>query len=170
MPCPLPRRTEPVRLSVASRLVRPAPYLRRVGVRDFPCDACSGLLRVTACGLARPAFPGLCHQASARTGHPIELLVSFPAYRQLHRWAPPSHRVSAPKRRTEKCGLRPYYQAVPRWTFSRTSVREFLDIVPSGKQVTGINVYRIAGGKVEEDWVNWDALGWMQRSGRFPQL
>ena len=66
MPCPLPRRTEPVRLSVASRLVRPSPYLRRVGVRDFPCEACSGLLRVTACRLARPAFPGLCHQASAR--------------------------------------------------------------------------------------------------------
>ena len=66
MPCPLPRRTEPVRLSVASRLVRPSPYLRRVGVRDFPFEACSGLLRVTACQLARPAFPGLCHEASAR--------------------------------------------------------------------------------------------------------
>ena len=46
-------------MSVASRSVRPSPYLRRVGVRDFP----------------------------------------------LHRWAPSSHRVSAPKRRTEKCGL-----------------------------------------------------------------
>ena len=66
MPCPLPRRTEPVPVSVASRLVRPSPYLRRVGVRDFPFEACSGLLRVTACQLARPAFSGLCHEASAR--------------------------------------------------------------------------------------------------------
>ena len=32
-------------------------------------------------------------------------LVSFHADRQLHRWAPSSHRVSAPKRRTEKCRL-----------------------------------------------------------------
>ena len=66
MPCPLPRRTEPGPMSVASRLVRPSPYLRPVGVRDFPFEACSGLLRVTACRLARPALPGLCHQASAR--------------------------------------------------------------------------------------------------------
>ena len=66
MPCPLPRRTEPVRMSVASRLVLPSPYLRRVGVHDFTFEACSGLLRVTACQLARPAFSGLCHEASAR--------------------------------------------------------------------------------------------------------
>ena len=37
--------------------------------------------------------------------YPAKPLVSFHAYRQLHRWAPSSHRVSAPKRRTEKCGL-----------------------------------------------------------------
>ncbi len=66
LPCPLPRRTEPVRMSVASRLVLPSPYLRRVGVHDFTFEACSGLLRVTACQLARPAFSGLRHEASAR--------------------------------------------------------------------------------------------------------
>ena len=66
MPCPLPRRTEPLQVSVASRLVRPSPYLRRVGVHDFTFEACSGLLRVTACQLARPAFSGLRHEASAR--------------------------------------------------------------------------------------------------------
>ena len=32
-------------------------------------------------------------------------LPSFHAYRQLHAWAPSLHRVSAPKRRTEECGL-----------------------------------------------------------------
>ena len=66
MPCPLPRRTAAVQVSVASRLVRPSPYLRRVGVHDFPFEACSGLLLVTACQLARPAFSGLCHEAAAR--------------------------------------------------------------------------------------------------------
>ena len=61
---------------------------------------------------------------------------------------------------------------VLRWTFSGTPVREFLGIVPSGKQVTvtGINVYRIAGGKVVEDLVNWGASGWMRQVGALPQL
>src|SRR3954447_103019 len=35
MPCPLPRRTRRVRLSVASPSARPSPFPRRVGVRDF---------------------------------------------------------------------------------------------------------------------------------------
>src|SRR3954447_21322945 len=35
MPCPLPRRTRRVRVSVASPSARPSPNLRRVGVRDF---------------------------------------------------------------------------------------------------------------------------------------
>ena len=45
---PLPRRTQPVHASVASRLLRPSPFLRRVGVRNFTFEACSGILRVTA--------------------------------------------------------------------------------------------------------------------------
>ncbi len=48
MPRPLPRRTQPVHASVASRLLRPSPFLRRVGVRNFTFEACSGILRVTA--------------------------------------------------------------------------------------------------------------------------
>ena len=31
-----------------------------------------------------PSFPGLCHQASTKPHCPATLLVSFPAYRQLH--------------------------------------------------------------------------------------
>ena len=54
MPCPLPRWTEPVRLSVSSRLVQPSPQHRRVGVHEFTFEACSGFTRVTACGVARP--------------------------------------------------------------------------------------------------------------------
>src|SRR5215217_9706096 len=53
MPCPLPRRTRQVRVSVASPSARPSPFLRRVGVRDFTCEACSGFTHVTACRIAR---------------------------------------------------------------------------------------------------------------------
>src|SRR3954453_8856239 len=53
MPCPLPRRTRQVRVSVASPSARPSPKLRRVGVRDFTCEACSGFTHVTACRIAR---------------------------------------------------------------------------------------------------------------------
>ena len=111
MPCPRPRRTEPLQVSVASRLVRPSPYLRRAGVRDFALDTGGrGLLRLTArYGLpARlPSFPWALSRGFRPADYPTKPLVSFHAYRQLHGWAPSSHRVSAPKRRTEKCGLAP---------------------------------------------------------------
>ena len=78
-------------------------------------EACSGLLRVTACRLARPAFPGLCHPAPAK---PItwprcssaSLLTELTD--NYIRWAPSSHKVSAPKRRTEKGGLANGFQPV----------------------------------------------------------
>ena len=66
MPCSLPRWTEPVRVSVASRLVLPSPFPRRVGVHDFAFEACSSFTRVTACRVARPPYSGLCHEASTR--------------------------------------------------------------------------------------------------------
>src|SRR4051794_24764151 len=53
MPCPLPRRTRQVRVSVASPSARPSPKFRRVGVRDFTCEACSGFTHVTACRIAQ---------------------------------------------------------------------------------------------------------------------
>ena len=45
---------EPVRVSVASRSVRPSPFLRRIGIHDFTFEACSGFTRVTAYRVARP--------------------------------------------------------------------------------------------------------------------
>ena len=41
-------------LSVASPSARPSPYLRRVGIRDFTFEACSGFTRVTARRVAQP--------------------------------------------------------------------------------------------------------------------
>ena len=54
-----------------------------------------------------PSFPWTLSPGFRETDYPATLLVSCPAYRQLHRWDPSSHRVSAPKRRTEKGGLFP---------------------------------------------------------------
>ena len=66
MPCSLPRWTKPLLVSVASRLVLPSPFPRRVGVHDFAFEACSSFTRVTACRVARPPYSGLCHEASTR--------------------------------------------------------------------------------------------------------
>jgi len=43
-----------VRVSVASLSVRPSPNLRRVGVRNFTFEACSGFTHVTARWIAQP--------------------------------------------------------------------------------------------------------------------
>jgi len=104
MPCPLPRRSEPLQVPVASRFVRPSLYLRRAGVGDFPFEACSGLLRVMACRLPRPAVSGLCHEVSRQITQPRRLPASMLTDNYI-RWAPSSHRGPRPKRRTEKCGL-----------------------------------------------------------------
>ena len=67
-----------------------------------------GLLRLTArYGLpaCSPGFLRTLSRGFREADYPAAPLVNFPADRRLHRWAPSSHRVSAPKRRTEKCGL-----------------------------------------------------------------
>ena len=67
-----------------------------------------GLLRLTARYGLPACSPGFLRTSSRgfrEADYPTKPLVSFHAYRQLHRWAPSSHRVSAPKRRTEKCWL-----------------------------------------------------------------
>ncbi len=92
MPCPLPRRSEPAPVPVASRSVRPCPHLRRAGLGDFPFEACSALLRVTGCQLASPALPRTLSRGFRLASYPAKPLVSFHPYRQLLRWAPSSHR------------------------------------------------------------------------------
>jgi len=54
VPCPLPRRIEWVHISIASPFVLPSPLCRRVGIRDFTFEACSGFTHVTARRVARP--------------------------------------------------------------------------------------------------------------------
>ena len=47
---------------------------------------------------------------------------------------------------------------------------EFLGIPPTGQQVTvpGIDIVRIAGGKLVEHWANFDQLGLLQQIGAIP--
>ncbi|HJQ29459.1 MAG TPA: ester cyclase [Rubrobacter sp.] len=59
---------------------------------------------------------------------------------------------------------------VTRWTGQGTHRGELLGIAPTGKlvTVTGIEVDRVSGGRIEETWVNYDALGMMQQLGVIP--
>jgi hypothetical protein len=54
VPCPLPRRIERVRVSIASPLMQPSPNGRRVGIRIVTFEACSGFTHVTAHRIAQP--------------------------------------------------------------------------------------------------------------------
>jgi predicted ester cyclase len=59
---------------------------------------------------------------------------------------------------------------VVRMTFRGTHQGAFVDIPPSGKQVTvtEIAILRIANGKAVEQWTNVDELGLMQQLGATP--
>jgi len=59
-----------------------------------------------------------------------------------------------------------------RWTGSGTHKGELMGIAPTGKQetITGINIFRIASGKIVEGWINSDALGMMQQLGVIPPM
>ena len=47
----------------------------------------------------------------------------------------------------------------------------FMGVAPTGKEVriTGINVFRVAGGKVAEHWTIMDTWGVMQQIGAVPR-
>jgi steroid delta-isomerase-like uncharacterized protein len=58
-----------------------------------------------------------------------------------------------------------------RWTGRATHQGELMGIPPSGNrvEVTGITISRIEGGKVAEEWQQYDALGLMQAIGAVPE-
>ncbi len=58
-----------------------------------------------------------------------------------------------------------------RFTFHGTHQGEFMGISPTGKQVTmpGIDILRIADGKIVEMWNQEDVLGMMQQLGAIPE-
>lgn len=59
-----------------------------------------------------------------------------------------------------------------RWTGRGTQQGELMGIPPTGKQVTvsGITISRVEGGKVVEEWSNWDTLGMLQQLGVVPEM
>jgi steroid delta-isomerase-like uncharacterized protein len=59
-----------------------------------------------------------------------------------------------------------------RWTGRGTQQGELMGIPPTGKQVTvsGITISRVKGGKVVEEWSNWDTLGMLQQLGVVPEM
>jgi predicted ester cyclase len=59
---------------------------------------------------------------------------------------------------------------VIRWSSTGTHNGVFMGIPPTGKPttVTGIDIFRIAGGKLVELWQNWDQLGLLQQIGAIP--
>lgn len=61
-------------------------------------------------------------------------------------------------------------KVVTRWTASATHTGAFQGIPPTGKRgsMTGIDIDRIADGKVVECWVNSDDLGLLQQLGVIP--
>jgi steroid delta-isomerase-like uncharacterized protein len=58
-----------------------------------------------------------------------------------------------------------------RWTARGTHQGELMGVPPSGNrvEVPGITIRRIEGGKVAEEWNNYDALGLMQQIGAIPE-
>lgn len=63
-------------------------------------------------------------------------------------------------------------QVVARLTQSGTHHGIFLGLPPTGKrvQVTGIEIFRFAGGKIVEHWNSYDDLGLFQHLGVLPPM
>lgn len=61
-------------------------------------------------------------------------------------------------------------KVVMRFRWVGTHTGEFLGIPPTGKQITntGIIIYRLAGGKIVDQWDEKDLLGVMQQLGIVP--
>jgi steroid delta-isomerase-like uncharacterized protein len=61
-------------------------------------------------------------------------------------------------------------KVVIRWIASGTQTGALMGIPPTGKRmlVSGIDIFRLADGKLVELWQNWDQLGMLQQLGVVP--
>ncbi len=59
-----------------------------------------------------------------------------------------------------------------RWTARGTHEGELIGIQPTGKQVTvsGMTTFRLSGGKIVEEFTQWDNPGMLQQLGAIPAL
>jgi len=72
----------------SSPSARPSSFSRRVGVRTFTFEACSGFTHITARRIARPPKAAFVTRLRLDS-YPSESLVSYQTYRQLSGWNPP---------------------------------------------------------------------------------
>jgi steroid delta-isomerase-like uncharacterized protein len=58
-------------------------------------------------------------------------------------------------------------KVVLQWTLNGTHMGPLQGIEPTGRSVsvTGTIIYRLAEGKIQESWGNWDALGMVRQLG-----
>lgn len=61
-------------------------------------------------------------------------------------------------------------RVVVRWIGRGTHNGELMGIAPTGASIAvdAITIFRIAGGKIAEEWTVWDALGLLQQVGAAP--
>jgi steroid delta-isomerase-like uncharacterized protein len=61
-------------------------------------------------------------------------------------------------------------KVVIRWIATGTQKGELFGIPPTGKHITvaGVDIFRLANGKLVELWLSWDQLGMMQQIGVIP--
>jgi len=61
-------------------------------------------------------------------------------------------------------------KVVTRWTFLGTHQKEIMGIAATGRQVriSGIVIDRIVGGRIAEEWEEYDMLGMMQQLSALP--
>jgi ketosteroid isomerase-like protein len=61
-------------------------------------------------------------------------------------------------------------RVVTRWIGSGTHNGELMGVEPTGRpiEVEAISIFRIADGKIAEEWTVWDALGLLQQVGAVP--
>ena len=63
-------------------------------------------------------------------------------------------------------------KAVKRWTATGVHEHTLAGIPPTGKRVSfsGVSIYRVAGGRIQESWYVYDLLGLLQQLGVIPAL
>jgi predicted ester cyclase len=61
-------------------------------------------------------------------------------------------------------------KVVTRWSTSAVHTGNLMGIPASGKpgMVSGITISRVAGGRIAEEWTNWDQVGMLQQIGAIP--
>lgn len=62
-------------------------------------------------------------------------------------------------------------RVVVRWTAHGTLTGTLLGVRPTGKRalITGVVIYRLVGGRIQESWGNYDSLGMLLQFGILPE-